>query len=254
MNSKTLGTHAGNVTISLAVAFAAILGAGQAKASIVWSTPTTIAATSDVLSSGTVVDAYDFGTTGLLGSTVNGVSFSPFITNGSATTVGNVTLSDSGGVNNAFGSASAPFSNLPAAYQTILASSSYTLAGGLTVTLGGLSSGQSYEAKFWVNDSRNGIGTARQETITDSGVVSGTLLFDTGTEGGLGQFVVGTFTASGPTEQFLILGSVVSQINAFEVVQTSTSSAAPEPSSIVLFGSAALFVGLAARYRHLWRS
>jgi hypothetical protein len=68
------------------------------------------------------------------------------------------------------------------------------------VTLHNLSTGQFYTVQVWVNQSYYGAGFA--DTLSTTGGNSVTLQFQTGggSTGGLGQYAIGTFTASGPTE------------------------------------------------------
>jgi hypothetical protein len=214
---------------------------------ITWGPPQNIAGDSDVLTNGTVVDAFAMSATLSSAITVNGVTFQQF--NAPATlsvTHGNVTLSGTvdtvNGHDNTFGSASAPFATLSVNYQALLSSDANTTTDPtpdtLTTAIAGLTPGFDYEIEFWVNDSRGAIGPTRSETITGGP----TLQFNTGAEGGVGQFIVGTFTADATTQSFGITGtpgSFVSQENALLVLATS-----PEPGSLALVAlGAALTLG-----------
>jgi hypothetical protein len=228
---------------SFALAALGLISIQSARAGITWSSPTTISGDADVSTNGTTVYAYYMGGTGAAATTVNGVTFDSVGADpASSITLGQVTMSTTGGtVNNhpdIFGGmGNPPFSGLSSSYQTILGSDENTSAQTpeltLTVALGGLTSGNSYQVEFWVNDSRANI--TRSETVT--GANTQTLSFNnTGGDGGVGQFVIGTFTASGTSQSFTITGttgSEVSQINALDVLQTNVSSV-PEPLSVIL--------------------
>jgi hypothetical protein len=117
----------------------------------------------------------------------------------------------------------------------------------LDVTLSGLTIGTAYEIEVWVNDSRGTVGPYRTETL--SGTTPATLDFNTGTEGGVGQYVIGTFTAGAPTESFAITGvdccgatfpNTASQINGIEVLT-------PEPSTMTLLGLGVLALAFLGR-------
>src|ERR1700677_2187990 len=116
---------------------------------ITWGTPQTISGPSDVLTNGTVEDAYDF----IAGTTVDGVTFTGF----SLPTTGNVTLSSTGAFNLATGlgsgSITGPYSDLLNS-ATFLSGNGTDNAPTMTVTIGGLTVGDSYEVELWVNDAR----------------------------------------------------------------------------------------------------
>src|SRR5580698_11339971 len=91
-----------------------------AKTQVIWSSPVTIAADTDVLTNGSLVYAYDWGNNN---TTVNGVNFAGSSSAGGASP--NVAFAVSTGSildnTTAFGSTSAtPFTSLSAAYQSIL--------------------------------------------------------------------------------------------------------------------------------------
>lgn len=180
---------------------------------------------------------------------MNGVTFSPFTIPGgfpTTVTVGSVTLTESPGnlfAYNTFGSASAPFSNLSSGYQTLLGSGAYAdLAPSITVSLNGLTNGQEYEVQWWTNNSANitpQFGSGFTNT-TATAINSVTLDANTtNTVGGLGQYAIGMFTASGTTQAFLLeetSGGFNPLINAMQV------RAVPEP-SLTLLGLAAAVGG-----------
>jgi len=194
------------------VAFApAAARAGQ----IAWETPQGIASDGDVLTTGSLVYAYNIGDAGPTGAvsatTVNGVTFAAFgVPRGGvqSVTVGHLTLTESPYdlyPYDSFGSTSAPYSGLSTAYKTLLDQAvSASAPGTITVTLGGLTNAQAYSVQWWTNDSSLTYGSL----TTASGVSSVTLDPNTtDTVGGLGQYVIGSFTASGTTQSFTLTGS-----------------------------------------------
>jgi hypothetical protein len=222
-------------------------------AAITWSAPVNIAGDSDV-QTGTVVEAYTFGPGGITGTTINGVAFSPFVANGSfpGLSLGGSPGGASVGV---FGSLSGAYAALDPAYRSMLRSAAYETDGPLPVTLSLLTPGQAYEIVFWVNDSRGTVGPSRTETLSGDGSSTAMLAFNTTGEGGLGQYVIGTFTADAATESFTILGFdsrqgsvyTASQINGIELLAT------PEPASMTMIGLGALGLGLARRRKRASR-
>ncbi len=229
------------------------LPAAQAT-SISWGSPTNIASSTDVMTSGTLSYAYDF-TGGTV--VVNGVSFSNFPTTGTTTSVtnGNLTVATVGN-NDVMNFTGFLAGAMTGTYGTLVGSADYASASGssspitaqpLDVTLGGLTIGDSYSVEIWVNDSRTITSgffnpTTRTETV-DGGP---TLSFQTGT--GNGQFLVGTFVATGATQGFVVQGfdtnaahgNAASELTALELSDTTGT---PEPSSMLLvgLGSAGLF-------------
>jgi hypothetical protein len=167
-------------------------------------------------------------------------------------TVGSVTISESPGklfASNAFGSSSAPYSGLSTDYKAILGSGAYAdLPASITVTLGGLTSGQDYLVQWWTNNASNAAILGAGFTNTTATAINSVTLDanTTNAVGGLGQFAIGTFTASGTSQTFLLSetsGGFNPLINALQV------RAVPEPSMTVLVGTAAVSVLLAWRRR-----
>jgi hypothetical protein len=223
-------------------------------ATITWSPAMTISGDTDVATTGSLVSAFAFSASGAISPTVNGVTFTGFAAPGvPVITHGNLTLAASSGatVNGhdmIFGSGNAPFASLSGMYQMLLASDANTTAGTpspLVGVISGLTVGQKYLVEVWVNDSR---GLTRSELLSDGGP---TLSFDTtSADGGVGQFATGMFTADSTAQQFFVLqtpGSVVSQLNAFQL--RSLPSSVPEPSTAVLCGLAGLVGAAYARWR-----
>ena len=109
------------------------------------------------------------------------------------------------------------------AYGRMLAGAWYGSTAPLTLGLNGLSPGRAYLLQLWVADFRS-YTNARTETITAGAGVDfniPTLRYLTGDGvnpgSGTGQFVLGTFTATGSTATFTLTGNQSSQLNAFQL-------------------------------------
>lgn len=240
-----------------AIGLAVSSAAKAAPPPIVWGSPQTVSGDSDVSTTGSLVYAFTFGGTAAPPSaTVNGVTFSPFTVPGgiiTSATVGSVSLSESPGNlfgSNAFGSSSAPFSGLSTDYKAILGTGAYAdLPTSITVTLGGLTAGQDYLVQWWTNNASNNtpiFGGGFTET-TATAINSVTLDANTtNTVGGLGQFAIGTFTASGTSQAFL-LSETSSGFNP--LINALQVRAVPEPAVTLLLGTAAAAGLLAWRRR-----
>jgi hypothetical protein len=246
MNRKT-------ATLFLSVAlltFALSPQAAHAFASITWGSAQNITGDSDVSTLGSLLYAYNAGANGVTATTVNGVTFSPYVfpTNGSnTTTTGDVAFSESPSVlwgYNNLGSVSVPFSNLSANYQTLLSSAGSAGADNtLSANFSGLTIGNDYLLQWWSNDSSNSpmFGSTQ---ATDVNPFPSTVTLNTNTAnsaGATGQYVIGTFTANSDTMlvDFDGIGGYP-LINAFQI-RDVTSAAVPEPgqvaaSILLLFG------------------
>ena len=216
---------------------------------VVWSTPTNISGDSDVSTLGTLVGAFN-----MVGNTVtiNGVTFTsftfPFMAQ--SATNGNFNLTEAPGHMLAYttlGSASAPFSSLSANYQALLSSAVSTDDNNvLTLTMNGLVAGQAYQFQWWLNASSDvGSGPGFRTTASSANNVT---LDDntTNTQGGVGQFAIGTFTAVGTVQQIAFTGTDATQaptINAFQL------RAVPEPSVLGVLVLGAGTLGLLQRFR-----
>lgn len=245
------------VILAASVALAVSSAAKAAPAPIVWGSAQTVSGDSDVSTTGSLVYAYTFGGTAAPPSaTVNGVTFSPFTIPGgivTSTTVGSVSLSESPGNlfgSNSFGSSSAPFSALSTDYKAILGSGAYAdLPVSITVSLGGLTSGQDYLVQWWTNNASNTTPVFGGGFTNTTATAFNSVTLDantTNTVGGLGQFAIGTFTASGTTQAFLLSetsGGFNPLINALQV------RAVPEPALTLLGCAVAAAGGLALRRR-----
>ena len=201
-----------------------ILGTGLAlfspvaqSASVNWGAAQNITDESDVSTNGTSVGAFNVGSTNVPSTTVNGVSFLAFAAPGGNGTAGNFTTSSTSASadNNAAGSPNAPFINLSANYQTLL-KSCVTFSGPLlTLTMSGLTIGAEYQFQWWCNSS-DGFG---YDTTASAGN-DVNLRGDVGnTDGGLGQFALGTFTADSALQSILFSPGEVGHLNAFQLRQ-----------------------------------
>jgi hypothetical protein len=225
--------------VLLALAAAAVMGSSASAGPIAWGAAQNVSGDSDVSTNGTLLYAYNFGTASVASTTVNGVTFAPFVVVdfGTTTTVGDVTISESPDflyAYNVAGSSIAPFANLSSAYKALLnEAASAGVPATITLQLGGLTPGQSYEFQWWANNSS----TADNWFVTNASagnavsVSANTLGSNTGqgpgVDGGTGQFAIGTFTADTTSYSIALNGedSYLPIINALQV------RAVPEPST-----------------------
>lgn len=217
---------------SLILVAVALHPVGGSAAPIHWGTAITIAGDADVATSGTLLYAFDLSNTA---QAVNGVNFAAA---NSTTTLGGgvVTMSGFAGNNGTvFGAAGTPYNNLSAAYKNIIKGATYgNSAVVATVNLNNLTVGKTYLVQFWVLDGRAGATTNRYETLQGGGgnTVTPRYYIGTGPVGGLGQFVVGVFTADATSQSFTLtpgaFGGATSsaQINAIQVRDLGVLSAA----------------------------
>jgi hypothetical protein len=185
--------------------------------SITWAAASTISDANDVSTNGTSVWAYSFGASGT--AVVNGVNFI-----GESNAVGNAdVVTDLDQSYTGYGNSIGTFSTLASEYQRILESGAYSGAAGTTITLSGLSIGNEYEVQFWLNDSRNRTdmdSKPRIATITNTSYVVDYNTAGASTHDGLGQYIIGTFTAQGPTQGIKLI-TVVPQLNAIQLRKIS---------------------------------
>ena len=161
---------------------------------ITWGT-STVAGTSDVSLSGTLVGALNVGG-GNTTQTVNGVLFGADPGGGGAVALGSATVmfDYDNSINADFWASPAPGGD--AAYNTALDSGRWSDAGSRTgtITLGGLSNGTQYLIQLWIADTR-GCCNLREHTV------DGTSSFNT-----VGNIITGTFTADAATQAITIIG------------------------------------------------
>ena len=204
-----------------------------------WSTPTAISAPTDVQTTGSLVLARNVMSAGASANqevTVNGVTFAEArdITYGG---VGDALFELSSGYlwGGSHGSSSTPFADLDTDYQTLLNTASFRL-GAVTplrnfqLTLNSLTIGDTYHVQLWVNGSNElaghtfGANNYRTVVATPSGSVA----LDpnsTNAEGGVGQWVTGTFVTNEPgiTFEFTAEDGGTPMLNAFQLRQESAT-------------------------------
>ena len=247
--------------LGLTLAGVLALTVTASAANITWQAPVNITGDSDVKVSGTLDRAFHFTAGGVGSVTVGTVTFAEFVAPQPGApisiTVGNTVLSNINGGNvtgqsNAITSVAAPFSALSSSYQSLLKSAAYTDGNTnvLRLTLNGLTIGQDYLFQSWVNEPRgNSVVSTRTETLTGGTNTSAVATYNTTqAEGGTGQYLVGSFTATAATQaiDYQALAHPApeytsTQIQAFELRAT------PEPTSAALVGLGTLL--LAARRR-----
>ena len=217
---------------------------------VTWGPATTITGGADVSTAGTLVVAHNLGDSTIANTTVNGVTFTKFVTNGPTNTVGNVTLSSSGNIlgSTNFGEFVGDFPNLlPTSYQKLIESGSVT--GGstpppaITLTLAGLNAGTQYQFQWWANQSSffsfDPLAPPPAFPSTTATAGNSVTLSRTGPlAGSLGQYALGVFTADASGQQVIsFVGSNPQTIlNAFQL-RALSAPAVPEPGSC-LFGMA----------------
>jgi hypothetical protein len=221
---------------SVALAAGLMLLSGRSFAAVItWGSATNIAGDSDVVTTGSLIGAFNLGTTGVADTTVNGVDFIGMAATGPSVSMGNFSLASYTFSSNSVGYNAAPFSNFSAGYQGLLSSSAGSSGGTFTLTITGLSVGDSYVFEFWSNASQ---GAAQAITALAGNNV--TLNPNTtSTLGGVGQFATGTFTADSATQSIDFDDPVPNHLNGFQLRDTTVT---PEPSSLSLLALGALSV------------
>jgi hypothetical protein len=252
---------------SLAVAIAAAItavflsvAAPPAKAAVInWGSAQDITGSSDVITTGTLFASANFFSTGTeAGSgniTVNGVQFVGFQSariqspgsGPTSLTVGNITLTGTSPQANNVNLQGFAGAGGPASYNGLLNQLAFlyntNTTGTMGVDIGGLTNGAQYLIQFWVNDSR------ADPFATRTSLVGGTSLAvnTTGTAGGFGQYITGTFTADSTTQSFQSIGGVGSTAyaNAMQVRMV----AVPEQSTWVMAGAGIALVATCGEVR-----
>ncbi len=203
-----------------------LLGLASATASaatITWQAPSNIVGSTDVVTTGTFERAISFNGDA---QTVNGVTFASGKIPANPITIGNTSLStprtdiavSDGGGN---GGAWEALVTTDPTYSRLIENHVYASGGVYTLTLNGLVKGTTYLFQAWMNDSRNGLQT-RQETFTDGENTSANLAFNVSQNpNGLGQYIIGTFTADSVSQAITINGVAgdvnVAAIAAFQL-------------------------------------
>ncbi len=228
-------------------------------ATITWSAAQGVAGDSDVATTGALEYAFNFGTSTVQATTVNGVTFSAFAFPASfgvqTTTVGNVTVTESPGFltsSASLGGATTSFTNLSSSYQSLLGSGgSASDPFTITVTLAGLTIGTQYSLQWWSSNAAGVSGPFGTDLTTTTAASGANQVTLNSTAGGLGQFVTGTFTADAVSQIFTLQSPVGSNtaplINALQLRNLGTPSAVPGAG---LAGLATLgFAGVSRRRR-----
>jgi hypothetical protein len=131
-------------------------------------------------------------------------------------------------------------------YQTLLSSFVVPLFSPVTLTMNGLTIGMQYQFQFWSNLSSQMFGY--QITATAGNSVSLSSNVD-GADGGLGEWVTGTFTADAAFQNISFIGDGDGGfLNAFQLRLLQGGGSVPEPgSTLVLLGIAASGLLIAQR-------
>jgi hypothetical protein len=253
--SNIVVAAAAAVAVSCVGASAQAVAIASAQANIDWSQAASVASSSDVSTAGTFVEAYSFSGASPSSPIVNGVTFTGLHASGQTLTFGsnNDTLVDTATSTAAlagYDGFSSPTS-ITGTYATLLTAGAYdnsnTVNGTLTLTLNGLTAGDTYQYETWVNDSRVGV-TGRFVNVYPGSVISTSnhvgLLYQnpastSSTKYG-GQFAIGNFTADASSQVITIAGNADAQINAF---QLRTGGALPNAGLVTNAGFEANAVG-----------
>jgi hypothetical protein len=244
-----------NIFAAVTVTALALSLAGQpAKAAVInWGSAQNITGSSDVITTGTLFASANFFATGTVAGsgniTVNGVQFDGFQsartpapgTGPTSLTVGNITLT---GTSPEFNNVNlqgqgVPGLGGPASYNDLLNQTAFVFStsttGTMGVDVGGLTNGAQYLIQFWVNDSR--LAAATRTVLVGGNTLA---LNTTGTAGGLGQYITGTFTADSTTQSFQSIGGVgsVAYANAMQI------RIVPEPTQMVSVAAIGAALGM----------
>ncbi|MBX3742278.1 MAG: hypothetical protein KF712_14900 [Akkermansiaceae bacterium] len=248
--------------IRTAILSACILSlASVSQGAITWQAAQNITGDSNVSINGTSLYAYNF-TTAAGTTQVNGVQFTNSNTFSVAGAYNFDFLSPSTGRATAADSShtSGVFTTLSSSYQALLGQSIRSTGGSgsgvandaafnaYALTLNGLTAGIVYEVQVWISDSRSNDPAILGLGHLDRGAGGPLVDYNVGnTAGNLGQHVIGTFTATSTSEDFVFDAYAaptanVALLNAFQV------RIIPEPSAALL-AAAGLFAGISRRRR-----
>ena len=220
-------TNAGNYSV-VVTNFAGSVTSSVASLTfntIVWSAATTISGAADVSTNGTSLCAYNNSGSSASVNTVTFSGVNSFTSWGTGVTLAGFNATSTSAYS---GGASAPWNNLPAGYKTMLQGGAYNSGAITMVTLNNLTLGRQYAVQVWVNDSRAGSTTNRTETLPGAGGTVTLAYNSTYAAGGVGQFAIGTFTATSTNQSFTMDGNASTQLNALQVRDTT-----PAPPTIV---------------------
>jgi len=202
---------------------------------ITWATPVNITADTDVATNGLLIYAETWGQNG---ATVNGVPFAYDTSKTGDANVG-IAFGSTAGIDKSgegVGGTGTLYANLSPAYKVLVKGTAWANVGTPgTITLYNLTVSNLYEVQIWENDSRAAYAT-RVATLSDSSVggnsvslahcVGGTT---SSVNGGLGQYVIGTFTADGTSQVIYITDSATApqtigdQLNSIQLRNLATN-------------------------------
>ena len=250
------------------LAIVAILAVSQVQATaiVTWETPVNIVNDpTQVSTEGTTERAYFFGPG--VDTAINTVVFKPFDVGSHANTsktVDNTTLSAiTANTQLNFDDRSYvtanPYNSMDANYKKLSSYMAYaygdwgsggtpwSISGAISLTLDNLTSGQQYLFQFWLSDpGSSGTDYRRGESLTNDGVSTSQPLYANSStaEGGLGQYVIGRFTANSTTETFTFNPqySINASASGFQL------RAIPEPGTLNL-----AVIGLLGLLCYAWR-
>ena len=139
----------------------------------------------------------------------------------------------------AFITTSNPWASLSTAYKDVVKGGISSATDDTTYTLNGLTSGQDYLVQVWISDPRTQGSLARtasfygeaNNTSTTAKVLDYNVV---DAQGGLGQYIIGSFTADASSIQFLVEGNA--PLNAGLQMNAIQVRVVPEPSSTALLG------------------
>lgn len=191
-------------------------------ASINWGPAKIIDSDLNVSTRGTLAYAYNAGTS--TDTTLNGVLFKGASSPAAFGT--DITLTQFDGTTFGYGSiTNDPYASLDAAYKLMLESAVTNGAGKSTITLNNLTAGKQYLVQLWVNDS-SAANAGAQDAVLSAGTASETTLVPAtpAAEGGVGQYAIGTFLASGTSQAFEIQSDRL-QLNGIQVRQINDVNA-----------------------------
>lgn len=234
------------LALPLAITASALLLASPTHAAtVIWDAPTNIStSSSQVRTDGTLFAAWSWGM-GTLNTTTtvvsNGVTFQKSLSpnspggnpGGNAGSMMNGTAAISWTNARAYDQppiVGTPYAGTDADYQTILGGTIYqaNAANTLTLTISGLTAGQTYLFQGWVEWQSL---VTYTETFSIGGITSASIDPNVGNvNGGLGQFITGYVTMGAAETSFAlnIAGSDYKSINALQL------RAVPEPGAIAL--------------------
>jgi PEP-CTERM motif len=243
------------LVIGVCLAASVTLMLNVRAATVIWDSVGSITDVSDVSTQGIGLQAYNLGNSGF-SSTINGVTFTSTAVIGSGpysvgSGAGSLTFIDSVVEQGGFGflgSGGGPQGALDNGYQTMLGSGIYNGINPMTLTISGLTASRDYLVQFWVSDSRNiGVVWSRSETFT-AGNTSDSLDYNVqNSDGGLGQYVIGRFTADAVSQNILV-NSATFQLNGYQIRDIT---AIPEPSTVALLAMGSGLMLAAFRRRHV---